>query len=318
MTVSLIVCTRNRASRLPVFLARLSLLEPPPGGWELILVDNGSTDGSAAQIAAFAAGALFPVRALHAPVAGLGRARNVGMSHARGRILAFTDDDCYPSADYLRALVAVFEEHPIGFVGGRVVLHDPTDARIGIKDAETASEIPPHSFLPTGTIHGANMAVLREVVEMIGGFDPLLGAGTPSLAGEDIEYVARAAWAGWRGRYDPRPVVAHHHGRKPGPDADRQKRGYDYGRGAYFAKLVVNRRARGTYLRGWYRRTRRGFGITGVSSLGRELAGGTRYLLQRWARPEPVPGFGPLPAASSSLVREGADPFDLGRIAGKE
>ena len=291
MRVSLIVCTRNRASRLPDFLERISLLQNPQGGWELILVDNASTDASSAHIETFAAGASFPVRYARAPVPGQGRARNVGIAHSRGQILAFTDDDCYPRPDYLRALVEVFEEHRVGFVGGRVVLHDPTDARVCVKDVETALEIAPHRFVPAGVMHGANMAVLREVVNMIGGFDPLLGPGTPCVAGDDIEYVARAAWAGWSGRYDPRPVVAHHHGRKPGPDAERQRRGYDYGRGAYYAKLLLDRSARGTYLRCWYRRTRRGFGMAGMARLGRELTGGARYLVRHLARPEAVPRF---------------------------
>lgn len=293
MTVSLIVCTRNRASRLPDFLERISLLESPPGGWELILVDNASTDASAAHIETFAAGASFPARYAHAPVPGLGRARNIGIAHARGQILAFTDDDCYPRPNYLRAIVEVFEEHRVGFVGGRVVLHDPTDAEVCIKDVEKACEIGPHRFVRAGLVHGANMAVRREVVDMIGGFDPQLGAGTPCVAGEDIEYVARAAWAGWPGRYDPRPVVAHHHGRKPGAAANRLEQGYDYGRGAYYAKFLLDRRARGTYLRGWYRRARRrGFGMAGMARLARELAGGAHYLILRLIRPEAVPRFG--------------------------
>ena len=291
MTISLLVCTRNRATRLPSFLERISLLQEPPGGWELILVDNGSTDETAARIEAFAAGVSFPVRYVRAPVPGLGRARNVGLAHAQGRIIAFTDDDCYPRPDYLRVLVEIFEEHRVGFIGGRVVLHDPTDARVCVKDVERASEIAPHTFVPTGAIHGANMAVLRELVESIGGFDPRLGAGTPCVAGEDIEYVARAAWAGWAGRYDPRAVVAHHHGRKPGADAERQRRGYDYGRGAYYAKFLLDRRARGTYLRSWYRRTRRGFGIARLARLRRELAGAAGYLILQGLRPEPVPRF---------------------------
>jgi hypothetical protein len=133
------------------------------------------------------------------------------------------------------------------------------------------------------------MAVLREVVEGIGGFDPRLGAGTPCVAGEDIELVARAAWAGWTGRYDPRPVVAHHHGRKPGPAMERQERGYDYGRGAYYVSFLLNRRARRTYLRCWYRDARRGFGLAGLACLGRELAGGARYLIEHVARAEAAP-----------------------------
>jgi GT2 family glycosyltransferase len=132
------------------------------------------------------------------------------------RLPAFTDDDCYPRADYLRKLVATFEDHPhLGFVGGRAILHDPSDARIGVKESDTPREIPPCSFVAAGLIHGANMAVRREIVATIGGFDPLLGSGRWCKAGEDTDFITRISWAGWTGRYEPALVVAHHHGRKP-------------------------------------------------------------------------------------------------------
>jgi glycosyltransferase involved in cell wall biosynthesis len=290
MTVSLIVCTRNRAARLPELFERLSQLERPREGWELVLVDNASTDATASAIAAFAAAAPFQVRCVYAPVPGLGRARNVGLAQATGELLVFTDDDCYPSPDYLRAFVEVFDERPIGFAGGRIVLHDPTDDLLGMKDVDAPVEIAPHTFVPAGTIHGANMAVRREVIAAIGGFDPRLGVGTACIAGEDIELVARAAWAGWAGRHDPRPVVAHHHGRKPGAEAERQQRAYDYGRGAYYARLLLDPRARATYARGWLRRVRRrGLDRAALGRLSRELGGAARYLIPYFTRSEAVP-----------------------------
>lgn len=182
MRVSLIVCTRNRAARLPEFLARLAALDAPAGGWELVLVDNASTDNTPILVDEFARGAPFPVRCVHAAVPGLARARNAGLAHARGDILAFTDDDCYPQRDYLKALVEVFDERRVGFVGGRVVLHDPGDAQVCVLDVPTALEIAPRSFVRPGLIHGSNMAVAREVARAIGEFDPLLGAGTPCVA----------------------------------------------------------------------------------------------------------------------------------------
>jgi glycosyltransferase involved in cell wall biosynthesis len=292
MMVSLIVCTRNRAARLPEFFERITALESPPGGWELVIVDNASRDASPSVIARFAAAAPFPVRCVHAPVPGLGRARNIGIAHAQGRLLVFTDDDCYPRPNYLRAFVEVFEEYPVGFAGGRIVLHDPTDAVLGMKDVDKPVAIAPHTFVAAGVVHGANMAVRREVVTAIGGFDPHLGVGTPCIAGEDIEFIARAVWAGWAGRHDPRPIVAHHHGRKPGADAERQARSYDYGRGAYYAKLLLDPRARATYARAWFRRARRrGLDRAAMGRLSRELGGAARYLIPHFARPETVPSF---------------------------
>jgi glycosyltransferase involved in cell wall biosynthesis len=279
--VSMIVCTRNRASRLPRFLSAIAALECVPFGWELVIVDHASTDDTDRTIRAFAASAAFPVRPLRAHARALSAAKNEAIAAARGEILAFTDDDCYPRADYLLALAAVFDAHDVGVVGGRVVRHDPTDANVSIRDVDTHASIEPGTFVRPGTVHGANLAVRREVLASIGGFDPLLGPGTPCVAAEDIELVARAIWAGWRGRYDPAPVVSHHHGRKPGAEADRVRRGYDYGRGAYYTKFLLNRQARRVYLRGWYEVTRRSPRAVARPRLFRELAGGRRYLVQR-------------------------------------
>jgi glycosyltransferase involved in cell wall biosynthesis len=291
MMVSLVISTRNRAPRLPELFARLSRLEPPDSGWELILVDNGSTDGTPAAIREFAAAAPCPVRCVHAATPGLSHARNAGLRRAAGRIVAFTDDDCYPEPDYLRAIVEVFERHQPGVLGGRVVLHDATDARVGVKDVPNAFEIAPRTFVRPGVMHGANLAVRRDVLADIGGFDPLLGAGTPCMAGEDTDFIARVVWAGWTARYDPAPVVAHHHGRKPGAAADRQRQGYDRGRGAYYAKWALDARARRTYLREWYCSARRRLRKKDARPIGRELAGACRYLVDRVLHTEPVPRF---------------------------
>jgi hypothetical protein len=300
MMVSLIVSTRNRATRLPEFFASLSRLEPPADGWELILVDNGSTDGTAEAIREFAAAAPCAVRCVAAAMPGLSHARNAGLRHATGRIVAFTDDDCYPQPDYLRAIVDVFDRHQPGVLGGRVVLFDATDARVGVKDVPEAFEIAPRTFVRPGVMHGANMAVRREVVDEIGGFDPLLGAGTPCMAGEDTDFIARAVWAGWTARYDPRPVVAHHHGRKPGAAEERQRQAYDRGRGAYYAKWALDRHARRSYLGEWYYSTRYMVKHDDTGPFVREVAGASRYLVDRLLHPHPVPRFD-----RSTSVRDG-------------
>jgi hypothetical protein len=304
MMVSLVISTRNRAPRLGELFVTLSRLEPPDGGWELILVDNGSTDGTAEAIRAFAAAAPCPVRCVHAATPGLSHARNAGLRCAAGSIVAFTDDDCYPRPDYLRAIVDVFEHHRPGVLGGRVVLHDATDARVGVKDVSDPFEIAPRSFVRPGVMHGANLAVRRDVLADIGGFDPLLGAGTPCMAGEDTDFIARAVWAGWTARYDPRPVVSHHHGRKPGAAAKRQRESYDRGRGAYYAKWALDARARRTYLHEWYWSARRMLSKKDARPIGRELAGASRYLVDRLLHPAPVPRYPwTVPGDSSSTGR---------------
>ncbi len=285
------MCTRNRASGLPRFLTSVTNLSAPPGGWELVMVDNGSTDATRTIIEDFGRAATMPVRYVYEPAPGLARARNAGLSAACGAVLAFTDDDCYPRPDFLIAMAEVFDTHDIGFVGGRVLLHDPADARIAIKDIEEPVAILPNSYIRPGLIHGANMAVRRDVVRRIGGFDPHLGAGTRCFAGEDTEYLARASWDGWAGRYDPGPVVSHHHGRKPGPDAQRHVSGYDYGRGAYFARLMLHRAARPTYLRYWWRHAVKCTRKARLATLRREAVGAGRYFRARLGRTQSVPRF---------------------------
>ena len=72
---------------------------------------------------------------------------------------------------------------------------------------------------------------------------------------------------------DPRAVVAHHHGRKPGHDAEMQRRGYDRGRGAYYMKHLLSARSRRVYLSSWYWQTRHHLRHRLIGRLWRELAG---------------------------------------------
>ena len=132
MKISMIVCTRNRASRLPRFLSALAALDPVPFGWGLLIVDHASIDDTESIIREFAASAAFPVRALRAAAGPLSAAKNQAIAAARGEIVALTDDDCYPRSDYLGALADAFQASDVGVIGGRVVRHDPSDANVSI------------------------------------------------------------------------------------------------------------------------------------------------------------------------------------------
>jgi glycosyltransferase involved in cell wall biosynthesis len=291
MLASLIICTRNREAQLKACLEYVARLEDLPGGWQLVLVDNGSTDTTPNVIRAFAeASTSYPVIAVHQPARGLGRARNAGLACATGDICIFTDDDCYVRPDFLRQVHRVFETSPAGYLGGRVVLHDPTDAPVTIKDVLTSEIIQPRRFIHPGTIHGANMAVRRDVLKSIGGFDPLLGSGTRWVC-DDLDFVARACWAGWVGVYDPRPVVEHHHGRKAGSDVQRVVKGYDYGIGAYYMKGILNPASRMVYLREWNWGLRAHLRKGRIASPRRELVGAITYLLSRLSSRERIPRF---------------------------
>src|SRR5215471_9932957 len=265
MEVTLVVCTRNRANRLSATLSSLTRLSTA-ARWELVLVDNGSNDGTRDVLAAFAGSSGRAVQVIEEPKIGLSAARNAGWHRARGRIVAFTVDDCYPAPDYMERVRECFAMGDPGYVGGRVLLFDPHDAPVTIQTLEARVEIPPRSFLRTGLIHGANMAVRRDALERSGGFDERLGAGTALHCAEDVDLLARVSALGYAGAYDPRPTVYHHHRRKHGQELDRLIAGYDVGRGAYYAKALTDRRLRRAYCWPVLRRIggnllRRNFGV---------------------------------------------------------
>lgn len=251
MRISLVVTTRNRSARLAETLSHWADLESPDDGWQLVVVDNGSTDDTRSVLEAHRKG--LPVEILSEPKPGSGRGRNAGWRAASGEIVAFTDDDCYPAPDFLQAVLRAFDEDAsLGFVGGRVLLHDPADYPITIQTSEKHRRFVPGQFMPAGFIHGANLAFRRATLEAISGYDPNLGAGTP-FCGDDIDAQCRALIGGYHGAYDPRIVVYHHHRRRHSQELRRLKRTYDVGRGAYYTRQIVfTPSLRYTYSQNWY------------------------------------------------------------------
>ncbi len=249
-----------------------------PFAWELIVVDNGSTDGTATVLRNFDSENRFGLKIIHEARPGLANARNAGWRAARGEFVAFTDDDCYPARDWLHAICVCFDKTDIAFLGGRVLLHDPRDYPITIQKLDHRVEIAPKSFVKPGLIHGANFAFRRSVLEEIGGFDPLFGAGARLVSAEDCEALARASFSGHRGAYDPRPVVSHDHGRRTRSQVRSLYIGYDIGRGAYYAKGLLDAQMRSAFLRGWAAALWHDVRKFNVLGIGRELNGFVRYL----------------------------------------
>ena len=243
MDISLVVCTRNRAPYLAEALQHFARLKTGLS-WEFILVDNESTDRTAEVLAGFAASSRLDVKVINERKIGLSAAHNAGWRQSSGRVVAFTDDDCYPDADYLDQVHRCFSELGLGYVGGRVLLFDPKDYPITIQPLAHRVDIAPHSYVGPGLIHGANYAFLRDVLERVEGFDERLGPGTELHCGDDVDILSRASAHGYAGAYDPGPLVFHHHRRSTPEDVRRVSAGYDIGRGAYFAKALMDRRRR--------------------------------------------------------------------------
>jgi hypothetical protein len=224
--------------------------------WELVFVDNGSSDGTAQILDEFGKYFRVPVQLIYEPTRGLSAARNTGWRAARGQIICFTDDDCYPSPDWLLCINHAFSLPNTDYIGGRVLLFDPNDAPVTIQPSEEVLSIPARSHIESGCIIGANLSCRKIVLEATKGFDSRLGAGTSFYSGEDTDFLTRASMLGFEGRYEPSITVYHHHRRRLEIEIQKLYIGYAYGRGAVSMKAILESNAWRIYLKHWYWRLR--------------------------------------------------------------
>jgi len=235
--VSVIVCTRDRSEALARLLERLEHLVVPDGlRWELIIVDNASTDNTASMLASVQSP--LPMRVVQERIPGLSRARNAGIAAARGDLLLFTDDDCLPDARWLATVREEFSRAPsLDVLGGRVELFDQRDRPTTTRTSRERGEISV-AFNLDGII-GCNLSVRRSALAAIGPFDVGLGGGTGAGAGEDVDFVYRGLRAGLRVEYSPDALVYHNHGRRTDAQVRALTRAYTVARGAIFCKYVM-------------------------------------------------------------------------------
>jgi glycosyltransferase involved in cell wall biosynthesis len=222
LRVTVAVCTWNRSASLAATLEQMTRLAIPDGiTWELLVVNNASTDDTDAVVASFEG--RLPLRPLHEPEPGLSNARNRALAEARGAYLLFTDDDCLVDSGWLVGYVTAIRQCPgaavlggpiepsfegdtpawlprvldrVGAVYGRQTLGDAPVALT----AERAGEGP----------YGGNMGFRREALLQVGGFDPALGVRHGRYAiGEETEVVRRVLAAGHEGWWTPEARVRH-------------------------------------------------------------------------------------------------------------
>jgi glycosyltransferase involved in cell wall biosynthesis len=225
MKYSVVIATYNRAADLRETLGSLAGLRPD-GGWEVIVVDNNSTDDTPLVIAESARKGRFPVVSLHEPQQGKSFALNLGLSHANGDVLALTDDDVVPSPEWLNRIVEDFRERDITFVSGKVLprwsrrpppeLLTPRAQDIWGPLAILDYGSLPIDYVATNTTQwlpiGANVAFLRSALMHIGGWRTDLGKVNNTLiSGEDHEIFMRLRRYGlYAGYYDPAVAVRHY------------------------------------------------------------------------------------------------------------
>lgn len=273
MQLSIIISTYNRCDSLSRTLQSVGRLNHGCQ-WELVIVNNRSSDATESVIKEFVQCSSLDVKSIFEPKAGLANARNAGLRAAAGEIVAFTDDDCLPEIDFIANWLEVFSEDPtIGFAGGRILLHDPSDLPFTIQESTTRVEIQPGEYIPSGLIQGANFAFRRTALVAAEGFDPFFGAGA-YYAAEDLDSVARVSSMGWRGVYDPRPIVRHDHGRKELIEVTALENTYARGRGACYVKCILRNQWSRQAWKQWYWALCR----KSKSCIGKEFLGGISFL----------------------------------------
>jgi GT2 family glycosyltransferase len=219
---SVVVITFNRHESLMRTLDALAGQDA--GSFEVIVISDGSTDGTEPAVRARIKDFPAPLKLFRQDHAGVAAARNRGVAEARGGVIAFTDDDCVPRRDWLRSLLAALgADTGLAGVGGHTrirpsgkLIADYSEAyfvttRPGITDGEVL-------YLPT-----CNAAFRRSALNDVGGFDP---AQEP--AGEDValSYVLRER--GWRLEFEPEALVDHY---RPNDISSFVRTHFNYGRG---------------------------------------------------------------------------------------
>lgn len=219
MKTSIIICTYNRAACLEAALNGFLRLEVPPEiEWEVLVIDNNSTDTTRIVCEAFERKYPGQFRYIFEGRQGKSFALNSGIEQAEGEILAFTDDDATVDPHWLAELVSTLGRYGCAGVGGKIVpvwdfpkphwleMEGPYRLMDVIVRFDLGEEPCP---ITTGA-YGVNMAFKKEVFRKHGKFRADLGptAGT-EVRGEDTEYCRRLLRAGESLTYAPTAVVYH-------------------------------------------------------------------------------------------------------------
>lgn len=218
VAITVVVCT---AGARPVTLGRClaSLQKQSDGVDEVLVVDN-----SARSVLDPSTIEALGARLLREPRGGLDVARTTAARVATGDVVAYIDDDCEADFKWVERLREEFRDDDVACVTGRVVPADIslTTARWfeqrfsfdrgTVPDRFHRSDARP--WFPVYPSHlgtGCNLAVRRDVVQQLGGFDPALDMGSFVGGGGDLDFFARLLDAGLVAAYAPDCIVRHHH-----------------------------------------------------------------------------------------------------------
>lgn len=210
-SVSLVICTCNRADNLKQCLDAVAKLSPSAD--EVLVVDNTLGDPAARSVSESAG-----VRYLVEPSPGLSRARNRAMAESACEIVAFVDDDALPQSDWLAHILAPFADSQVAAVTGETVgpgaTGQPGPSRVVSKAVPRWFEIANFGGLGYGT----NMAIRKNLRPAATFFDVRLGRGAPIWIAEENYAFAQLIAAGYTAVHVPAALVVHPVKRRNIPD----------------------------------------------------------------------------------------------------
>ena len=219
MKISVIICTYNGASRLPATLEKLATQKLPVDcPWEVILVDNASTDDTAVTANRIAVSFPVPLRILHEPTPGKANALHTAFREAAGEYYCIVDDDNLLESDYLAHGAKFLNEHSdVALIGGRtfpafpVGVNPPPDFERRYSQLlacnDRGSEVIWNS-IPPGAGQMGRVALMRGIYEHIGTWlTDRVGDGFGCC--EDLEKAIVCRQLGWRSAHVPQLRLHH-------------------------------------------------------------------------------------------------------------
>lgn len=251
--VSVVIPTCSRPEALAACLR--SVLDSDYENFEVIVVENRPYSSATARMLATRFSDETRISYVEELPPGAARARNAGLARAEGELVAFADDDIVVDPRWMRASVeAMLCAHDVACVAGLILpLELESDSQLLMEQfasfgkgfqrklfrlPDSQRENPLFPYTPGAIGSGASTMMRTRVARELGGFDIVLGPGTPASGGEDLEIFLRVLRAGYAVAYEPGAMVWHRH-----PDGMRRLRRqvYDYGvgLGALLAKQVI-------------------------------------------------------------------------------
>jgi len=232
---SVIIPTYNRPDRLSTCLQSLAKIDYPRDRFEVIVINDGSEMPLENYVKSFQKS--LNISLITQPNSGPAKARNHGAFLAKGKYLAFTDDDCQPARDWLKKLEAQFSITPDCLVGGKTINALPENL-YSTASQELIDYL--YSYYNANAqkaefFTSNNFALPTAYFQSIGGFD----TNFHLAAGEDREFCDRLITQGYDLLYNPEVIVYHAHHLTLYKFWQQH---FNYGRGAFrFQQITVQR-----------------------------------------------------------------------------